>query len=305
MFMLMILPAMGLLMLASMFMSLGEVVTGDNDDNELHGTDRNDLMLGYGGDDQIHGHGGNDLIFGGSGDDTIDGGSGNDWLFGNRGNDLIYGGEGDDFLSGGAGNDTLFGGAGNDRLAGVAGSNVLDGGPGDDTVSGIDFPQEFFEDSEVRSEMRGLLNTATRGFLSADDLETLVDLAIRTGPAGEDLVMGGDGNDLLLGDSGDTLVGGAGSDSFVVHYTGLDDYQPVTIADFGTDDAGISLVMPPELAGAMVDLQADGSDTVLRVGGVDVMRLSGLAPGDISLDDLEISLQTAQDFYRERLSFAA
>lgn len=303
--MLMLLPLLGLAVLASGLLSLGEVVTGDNEDNELEGTDRNDLMVGYGGNDLLSGRGGDDLVFAGSGNDTIDGGPGNDWLFGNRGDDLVIGSEGDDFLSGGGGNDTLEGGPGNDRLAGIAGSNHLDGGEGNDRVSGIDIPEALFEDEEIRAEMRENLDVATKGKLGDADLDKLVELAIRTGPAGPDLVEGGAGNDRVFGDSGDTLSGGSGADSFVVHYTGADDFTPVTLADWQGDDTGITLIVPPEAADLSLEIVADGADTLLRLGGSDIVRLSNIAPENLDTDILMVEAVAPREFYRELLSFAA
>ena len=97
-----------------------------NDDIELEGDARADVIFGFGGDDNIYGMEGNDLlqgnlgmdkIFGGEGDDsifggqesdTLRGGAGEDWIKGNVGDDLIYGDSGDDFLEGNEGDDRFF-----------------------------------------------------------------------------------------------------------------------------------------------------------------------------------------------------
>jgi Ca2+-binding RTX toxin-like protein len=141
-------------------------ITGDETDNELHGTDRNDysisgyggndILYGHGGDDQLYGHEGEDTLYGGSGDDRLMGGEGEetDYLFGDDGNDVLFGGYGDDFLHGGAGNDDLWGGPGTDLLTGGTGAdtfkwarghadaNLLDLDPAVDSItdfeSGID-----------------------------------------------------------------------------------------------------------------------------------------------------------------------
>ena len=68
----------------------------DSDDN-VTGTNYNDI---------IYGNGGNDTISTGNGDDTLYGGTGNDTLNGENGNDILIGGKGNDQINGGAGDDT-------------------------------------------------------------------------------------------------------------------------------------------------------------------------------------------------------
>ncbi|UYV35895.1 hypothetical protein N4R57_12610 [Rhodobacteraceae bacterium D3-12] len=61
--------------------SFDDILTGDNERNNLRG---------LGGDDLIFGNGGIDRIYGGRGDDTIDGGAGSDFI--------LYDGSSDEFL---------------------------------------------------------------------------------------------------------------------------------------------------------------------------------------------------------------
>ena len=96
----------------------------------LTGTSANNNLKGTNGDDVIAGLGGNDTIQSGSGFDTICGGTGNDTLRGENGNDALFGGDGVDTLRGDNGNDVLFGGAGADVLRGDAGNDGLVGGAG-------------------------------------------------------------------------------------------------------------------------------------------------------------------------------
>ncbi|MBE4588043.1 hypothetical protein BOO31_05040 [Vibrio navarrensis] len=58
-------------------------------DDQIRGTDDNDIILG---------HAGNDVLDGGLGDDVLYGGSGNDILIGGLGNDILTGGEGADIF---------------------------------------------------------------------------------------------------------------------------------------------------------------------------------------------------------------
>ncbi|MFH7828932.1 retention module-containing protein [Kluyvera chengduensis] len=92
----------------------GETIHGNSGNNELVGTDGDDIIYGYGGNDDISGDAGNDIIYGGAGNDKLYGGDGNDILYGGDGNDNLYGGAGNDILIGGKGNDTLYGGEGHD-----------------------------------------------------------------------------------------------------------------------------------------------------------------------------------------------
>lgn len=108
------------------------IVGGDGNDN-LKGGSGNDVILGGAGADDIDGGSGNDKIFGDSGADNIDGGSGDDTIHGGADNDTIKGGSGSDQVFGDDGDDTLLGSSGNDVLDGNADINFLDGGSGTDT----------------------------------------------------------------------------------------------------------------------------------------------------------------------------
>lgn len=302
---LLILPLLGLALMAFGLGSFGVVETGSSNDDILEGSDKNDLVVGYGGNDLLTGGAGNDLLFGGNGNDTLYGNDGNDWLFGERGDDLAFGGAGNDFQSGGPGNDTLYGEVGDDRLVGIAGSNHLYGGDGNDTLSGIDIPQSVFSDAEVFAEFRATLNAVTKGMLAGGDLTALTKLLSQSGPAGQDWLEGGAGDDHLTGDSGDTLTGGEGADTFVVHFNGADDFVPVVVTDFQQADSGISLVIPPESAQLPLDAITDGRDTVLRLGGREVMRLQNVQMADVALEDITREVIAPRDFYRNLLRFAA
>ncbi len=73
-------------------------IFGDNQSNELIGTDRRDVVFAFGGDDIISTGAGRDLIFAGSGNDRINAGAGNDRVFGGWGFDTaIYAGSINDY----------------------------------------------------------------------------------------------------------------------------------------------------------------------------------------------------------------
>lgn len=130
--------------------SVADILTGDDNSNEL---------VGLAGDDQLYGGGGVDLLIGDVGDDVLHGGAdadilrggvlsgllpdGNDKLYGDAGSDDLMGGTGADWLYGGDDGDLLQGRGGADHLLGEGGSDSLyvdlgdaevDGGLGDDVI---------------------------------------------------------------------------------------------------------------------------------------------------------------------------
>ena len=82
------------------------VKEGTAGNEQLVGTNGNDLLKAFAGDDQLFGLGGNDFLVAGEGNDYLDGGAGDDVQLGGEGNDQLGGDAGNDILRGGAGNDT-------------------------------------------------------------------------------------------------------------------------------------------------------------------------------------------------------
>jgi Ca2+-binding RTX toxin-like protein len=109
----------------------------------VHGTERNDNLLGGRGSDTLIGNAGDDVIWadrhhgnGGRGArDEVQAGPGADTVYGGRGHNHIDGGPGADQLQGGEGVNAIGGGDGDDiiRLRG-GGSNVVKGGNGNDSI---------------------------------------------------------------------------------------------------------------------------------------------------------------------------
>jgi Ca2+-binding RTX toxin-like protein len=106
-------------------------IFGDDNNNNLTGTESVDYILGFAGNDTLSGQGGDDIIEGGTDIDNLYGGNGNDALFGGEGNDFLYGENNDDILADNNGTNILDGGSGNDTLYGGK-SNILLGGEGND-----------------------------------------------------------------------------------------------------------------------------------------------------------------------------
>jgi Ca2+-binding RTX toxin-like protein len=151
-------------------------VTGDE---ELIGSEFDDLIIGGIGDNIIDGVGGDDNVFGGDGNDIIAVGDGNDNVDGGLGDDDITLGEAtgalvregvtnpSNFGYGGGGNDTITGGANTDYIYGEEGDDILDGGAGDDVILG-----------DVEDPLLGGADTITGGF-------------------GSDFLSGGTGADII------------------------------------------------------------------------------------------------------------
>lgn len=181
---------------------LGEVeVTFEVSDGQLSVAQRAILRVT---ENELAGTEGDDLIVGGHGRDAIRGGAGDDNLAGLAGRDVIHGDEGDDNIAGGPGNDTLSGGAGDDVIAGGAGDDLISGGPGADRLHGEDGADVIYGDEGADLIDGG----AGEDLMFGGDGDDLVD-----GGDGADHLDGGAGNDTLSGGAdGDVLIGGAGED---------------------------------------------------------------------------------------------
>lgn len=262
------------------------VLAGGAAAETLAGTAGRDLIVGLGGNDTISGGDAADLIAGGNGNDVIDGGVGFDTLLGGDGNDTLRGGSGNDRLLGGAGNDSLDGGDGDDRLVGVSGANTLVGGLGNDILVGIDYanglPLSASQEGELRADLRDTYGAAVTNAIGTEVIDNYRSFSAGSVP---DLLQGGEGNDILIGDSGDTLVGGTGTDTYYVMYsTGPGDLTwtaPVVVQGFDAATETLTVATTPALAGGAVTYVADGADTIMRVGGVDVARFAGLTPAQL------------------------
>lgn len=213
---------------------------GTSGDDDITGTDLNELILGHGGDDDLDGGGGADSIAGGDGDDLIVGGSGDDTLSGQGGVDTIMGGSGNDFVyvhdlftdevHGGSGHDTLsfelsevaiqfgqipdgfenfIGSAFNDDLFGDAGRNIISGGDGDDVINGT-VGSQGIPVGDVLSGGKG--DDLIRAFSPDNKL---------SGGGGNDtmqagsfsILRGGNGKDVIDGGDHSSIGGGSGNDN--------------------------------------------------------------------------------------------
>lgn len=128
-----------------MSFSANSPIFGTAGNDNIKGTNGNDLIFALEGNDTVDAKLGNDCIVGGEGNDNLKGAVGRDTILGSEGNDKIsgevdndtlYGNEGDDDVSGGAGNENIWLGEGNDTADGGAGNDLINGEDGDDTFKG-------------------------------------------------------------------------------------------------------------------------------------------------------------------------
>jgi Ca2+-binding RTX toxin-like protein len=121
----------------------GKVVTilGDNGDDNIKGTNGNDVIDARSGENDVNGREGNDRICGGKDGDDI---------FGNKGNDKMGSGGGIDFIAGKAGDDLHIGGGGDDQIDAVQDATDND----EDTVRGEKGPGDFLDVADGEGDDR-------------------------------------------------------------------------------------------------------------------------------------------------------
>ena len=228
----------------------GDILTGDNRPNTIHGLD---------GDDELRGNGGHDVLQGGAGADRLDGGAGVDLLSywqsdagvtvnlasntasgGHAAGDTIAGFEN---IEGSGYEDVLTGDDGDNRLEGGAGADQLDGGAGVDWVSYRGSDQRVIvrlaqgtgkggdAEGDVISNVENVDGSAYNDGLGGDGGANYL-----AGNGGNDSLWGGAGDDILEGGAGaDWLFGGAGTDT--LSYWSSDEGVTVNLGD-GTSTGG-------------------------------------------------------------------
>lgn len=208
-----------------------ESVMGSHHGDVIAGNEGNNEFLGLGGDDLISGGDGRDAVYfegaatgvqvdldagtasdGLGGNDSLDsiedahGTALGDQLAGSGAANLLEGLGGNDLLQGFGGADTLQGGDGNDTLGGGTGPDLLDGGAGVDTVT-------------FGLASAGIQVNLATGSASGGD--TLVGIENISGSAFDDVLTGDGGDNVINGQAGaDAMAGGGGNDTYLVDDAG-------------------------------------------------------------------------------------
>ena len=232
-----LLAALGLLLLIPIF----GADDGGDDDNEIlgssrddlvNGTEGNDLIRTFRGEDEIYGNGGNDQIFSDEDDDYIEGGDGLDYVKAGPGNDEVYGNDQDD---------RLFGDQGDDYLDGGRGADVVRGGRGDDLIFG------------GSSNLPGQVDQLS----GEDDDDTIFGW-------GDGTILNGGSNDIENpGSNDDTLIMVTG-EGIMTNSTGFntniglaniqdDDETEVVVNDFDLEDDNLVLTVDYNTTGTPMD----------------------------------------------------
>ena len=225
-------------------------------------------------DDEIHGQDGNDILMGDFGYFTN---AGTPELLGGLGNDTLYGEDGDDTLYGEGGDDTFIGGAGDDRLDG--------GGENDTFKFDGDIPSGLDIIAEAVSPFGGndtIDLSATTGFAMSFDLASVAiqsptpSLQIQL-PAGNVIenLTGGARNDILKGNGLDNVLKGLGGNDLLEGFGGNDKLHGGSGDDTYLFDADVALGHDDlyESANADTDL-IDFSDTTAQAIHLDLDSLS-------------------------------
>ncbi len=224
------------------------------------------LNLLLAGNDGITGSPGADTLVGLDGADTISGGDGDDDVNGNTGNDSVEGGAGRDFVRGGQSSDRVIGGTGDDwHLNGNIGNDTVLGDSGNDILFGGQDQDLLYGDLGQSSVVKG-----------------------------HDLIDGNLGNDTIFGEGGnDTMTGGGGADRFAIR-SGED---VDLIKDFNPGQ-GDRIAIQPNINGTGVDtfaelqprMTAQGNDTVIDLGGGNLLIVQGVAPSAITAGNVDFFL---------------
>jgi Ca2+-binding RTX toxin-like protein len=163
------------------------------------------------------------------------------------------------------------------------GDDVVLGGSGTDTVGGGDSgggtttPDSTLTGNDSNEALAGSSGNDLIQGMGGDD--TL------TGGEGADTLEGGDGADQLILSAGDTGTGGAGSDAFSASGALTDFTSPFTITDMDvtTEALQIQLTGGADLSSLSVTATADGTGSIVSVGGTQIAIVEGVTPLALSL----------------------
>lgn len=240
--------------------AFGVTIDGGGGDDEIRGTDSDDLLFGGTGNnlinsgkgnDRINTGDGNDVIFGGLGDDLIETGDGDDEIEGGEGDDLLFGGTGNNRINAGKGNDRINTGDGNDVIFGGLGDDLIESGVGDDEIEGGDGDDLLFGGAGNNLVNAGKGNDRINTGDGNDVIFGGLDDDVIESGSGDDEIAAGDGDDIIFGGTGNNLVNaGKGNDRINTR-----DGNDVIFGDEGDDEVSTG----------------SGDDLLFGVSGSDVL----------------------------------
>jgi Ca2+-binding RTX toxin-like protein len=250
-------------------------------DDQIWGTDLNDILRGYNG---------NDLLSGGAGADVLDGGEGFDWASYqtaqsgvivdlNKGIGLEGDAKGDTYISiesivGSSYNDVIYAGSGAHRYYGLGGIDVVSYTYSTAAVS-VDLKNNYggsgFAQGDTYFDIEQVYGSKFNDNLSGSDNSDSL-----AGGKGNDIITGYAGNDYLYGEEGnDHFIGGAGADFL----NGGDGYDTVY---YGGSGAGVTVDLKNN-SGKGGEAEGDTFFSIERVVG---SQYSDTLGGTDSIDSL-------------------
>jgi len=189
-------------------------IHGNNSNNNIVGTNNNDIITDGNGNDVIAGLAGSDSITAGNGNNTISDGDGNDVIAAGNGINTINVGNGNDTVTVGNNNNTIIAGNGNDTVTGGNGANHITVGNGADNIT-----------------VGNGSNTIVAG-AGADTIQAGNGNNSISAGAGNDVIHTGNGNDTIDGGGGsDQIFAGGGND--IVTYNMSENVGATNVYDGG------------------------------------------------------------------------
>ncbi|MDH4478602.1 MAG: DUF4347 domain-containing protein [Rhodoferax sp.] len=168
-------------------------------------------------------------------------------------NDLIKGDAGDNRLEGNGGNDTLSGNAGEDSLIGGTGDDLIDGGS---NTAPYTYDWVIYDAASGAVQV----NLSIGKSAGADGVDTLTGIEAISGSSFADALTGDANTNILLGNGGnDTIDGGDGYD----------------IANYSRASGSVTVSLLTNTSTG-----ADGTDTLIRIEGIQGGQSSDLLTGD-------------------------
>ncbi|WP_076462712.1 LEPR-XLL domain-containing protein [Marinobacterium stanieri] len=263
-----------------------------------------EFSLGH--DDEIHGNDGEDLVLGGAGDDWIQGDNENNTVAAAPASDILFGDQGRvDYVLGLVDSitatDALDGDGGDDTIEGNDGRDFIVGGVGDDHLSGEGETQgSVFGLGHYDDIILGDLGVIHYNGPTEDDGDPLTIDEVRTispslggedsifGNSGSDIVFGGADNDEIHGDvfanSGNWQSTIAGSQDWLLGDNGqllMENEMPLVLESTDTDTGGNDVIHGDD--GDDLAMGGIGDDTLYGETQLDKLDLMTGAAGNDSL----------------------
>ena len=180
-------------------MATGVTIHGNNSNNNIVGTNNDDIITDGNGNDVIAGLAGNDSITAGNGNNTISDGDGNDIIAAGNGINSINVGNGNDTVTVGNNNNTIVAGNGNDTVTAGNGANHITVGDGTDNIT-----------------VGNGSNTIVAGS-GADTIHAGNGGNSISAGAGNDVITSGTGNDIINGGGGNDHISAGGGNDIVTY----------------------------------------------------------------------------------------